>query len=760
MTCQKFFSAVCVFVLFVAALAPAEQVASGPLPPPDPVESQRQPSQSTQAAPEATAPSFSRAPDSIEGRVPIVLRASRGVAPFRIAPRVSPALYRAQSATFIINYIPAGTQNALGDNCLNWPAGSQAAFQYAANLWGQWLNSTVPIKIDACWASLGEGVLGHSATDSFYRNFSGAPQPNTWYSVALANALSGTDRNGNTAEMHIAYSSSSSFTWYFGADGNPPMSQYDFVSVVLHEIAHGLNFAGSMWVDIPGYIGCGSVGWGCWGLESSPPYYPVIYDRFAEDGNAVSLLNTGAYPNPSTALGNALRGQVSGVYFNGANAKAANGNSRVKLYAPSTWRPGSSYAHLDEMFNGTANALMTYSLDDGEAVHTPGQITCGILRDLGWPNACGSSSPAAPSALTATPLSQSQIRLSWTDNSNNENGFKVERSPDGTSGWAQITTVVTDTQTYTNTGLTCNTPYYYRVRAYNGGGDSDYSNTADATTSACPSAPDVNIGVQTVGSNLKPGDFIAFTLAIANTGNLVASRVVVTDIVPAPVLSLSYASTLAITPTGVYSYVWDVGTLGIGQSGVITIYGQIDPGLANGFSFTNSAIISDPQDNTPDNNTDSVTVGNSKVYLPLVMKPWSLTPGFWQSTNTAHEFYVTSDGAYVHYYEIYITVPGCGNYSIRRNTDVPISNNSFSFAGAFYASGTFNSSTTASATDGLNSFPISGCGTVSGGPWSYTASWQYSSQIAFMSAEVLGTYTVEPSTATGETGEIVVAPVK
>ncbi len=360
----------------------------------------------------------------MEGRAPIVLRAGRGVAPFRIAPRVSPALYRAQSATFIINYIPAGTQNALGDNCLTWPAGSQAAFQYAANLWGQWLNSTVPIKIDACWASLGEGVLGHSATDNFYSNFTGAPQSNTWYSVALANALSGVDQNGSDAEMHIAYSSSSSFTWYFGVDGNPPMNQYDFVSVVLHEIAHGLNFAGSMRV---------SAGVGYWGFAGYSGV-PVIYDRFAEDGNAISLLNTGAYPNPSIALGNALRGQVSGVYFNGANAQAANGNSPVKLYTPSVWQSGSSYSHLDETFNGTANALMTYSLNDGEAAHDPGPITCGIFLDLGWQNPCQTTPTPPPTVTSITPSSGNNtgtVHITDLAGSNFQSGATVKLTRSG-----------------------------------------------------------------------------------------------------------------------------------------------------------------------------------------------------------------------------------------------------------------------------------------------------------------------------------------
>jgi hypothetical protein len=96
----------------------------------------------------------------------------------------------------------------------------------------------------------------------------------------------------------------------------------------------------------------------------------------------------------------------------------------------------------------------------------------------------------APTNLVATAVSKSQINLSWTDNSNNETGFKIERKQ-GTSGWSQIATVGGNATTYQNTGLTPNTNYTYRVYAYNSGGSSDYSNEASATTFSLnpPAAP-------------------------------------------------------------------------------------------------------------------------------------------------------------------------------------------------------------------------------------------------------------------------------
>jgi hypothetical protein len=91
--------------------------------------------------------------------------------------------------------------------------------------------------------------------------------------------------------------------------------------------------------------------------------------------------------------------------------------------------------------------------------------------------------PAAPSGLTATAASTTRINLTWTDASSNETGFKIERCTGSTcTNFAQITTVGMDVTSYSNTGLSKNTTYRYRVRATNSGGDSAYSNIASATT--------------------------------------------------------------------------------------------------------------------------------------------------------------------------------------------------------------------------------------------------------------------------------------
>lgn len=90
--------------------------------------------------------------------------------------------------------------------------------------------------------------------------------------------------------------------------------------------------------------------------------------------------------------------------------------------------------------------------------------------------------PNAPSGLSAAAVSSSSIHLTWTDNSNNEAGFKIERRT-GTSGsYSEIATVGANATGYNDAGLSSATLYSYRIKAYSPAGSSGYSNEAGATT--------------------------------------------------------------------------------------------------------------------------------------------------------------------------------------------------------------------------------------------------------------------------------------
>ena len=90
--------------------------------------------------------------------------------------------------------------------------------------------------------------------------------------------------------------------------------------------------------------------------------------------------------------------------------------------------------------------------------------------------------PVVPASLTANAVSTSEIDLAWTDNSTNEDGFKLERKT-ATTNYTAVASLGKNSNSYRDQGLTKNTTYYYRVYSFNSAGNSvTYSNEAQATT--------------------------------------------------------------------------------------------------------------------------------------------------------------------------------------------------------------------------------------------------------------------------------------
>ncbi|REJ42069.1 MAG: hypothetical protein DWQ54_11760 [Microcystis flos-aquae TF09] len=292
------------------------------------------------------------------------------------------------TSTGQVNFPTSNT--VINVNYTGFTPAAQTAFQFAVDIWESLLDSSVPINVNASFANLGSGILGQAGPEAYARGFSGLPQTNTWYPIALANSLAGQDLDPTVSDIGSQFNSN--FNWYYGLDNNVPTNQISFVSVVLHELGHGLGFLG--WMD-------NQSGVGSWGFGTG---FPGIYDRFTENGSGQSLLNTSLFPNPSTALGSQLTS--NNIFFDGSNANAANGGNRVKLYAPSTWSGGSSYSHLDEVFNNTPNALMTYSIGFGESILNPGPVTLGLFKDMGWKLAGSSTNPTL--AIAATNANQTE----------------------------------------------------------------------------------------------------------------------------------------------------------------------------------------------------------------------------------------------------------------------------------------------------------------------------------------------------------------
>ena len=404
-------------------------------------------------------------------------------------------------------------KNNCGTN--NWPEQAITAFEYAVDIWSSHIQSVAPIHIEATWESLGSGVLG-AAGPSIAVLF----QPregiflDTWYPIALASSILGFDIKEDERfdiDYDINVIISCDFNdWYFGTDGNTPAGLFDLVTVIMHEIGHGLGFAGSM----SGNVSSRTATWG-YPAQSGGTRFPVVYDQFTLDGPFNRIIDTSIYPNTSNTLYDAVTGRRGGVYFSGANAEFAIGGRRVPLYAPSNWAQGSSYSHFDQVFfANTENALMRPRSDRALAIHSPGPAFCGLLSDIGW--------PLGPSCLELlddnlvlqrpgllSPLSGAEdLNLSpeflWNPVSGAE-GYQFQIATDFDFNNQIANEFVTDSGLTLQNELEFNGFYFWRVRALNAEGTGGWSSIWWFSTTINPPSLTTLILPADGAENLRPG---------------------------------------------------------------------------------------------------------------------------------------------------------------------------------------------------------------------------------------------------------------
>ncbi len=253
---------------------------------------------------------------------------------------------------------------------IDFPEQAKTAFEQATAIWEKYLISTQTIRIKATWTSaLTTTTLSSTQGTRIYKNFTNAPYQNVWYPTPLAEALSGKDLNSGDFEM--AMEINSKVNWYLGTDGKPQAGKYDLITVMLHEIAHGLGFASSMEVvnnDTQGQYGA-----------SGSAY---VFDVFMQDSQKIKLTNSGVYGNPSQDLKKSLTSNA--LYFGLKNTKF--GTILPRLYAPSPFKDGSSFSHFDESTYpaGNTNSLMSPSVKAAEVTQNPGELLLNCLNEMGW----------------------------------------------------------------------------------------------------------------------------------------------------------------------------------------------------------------------------------------------------------------------------------------------------------------------------------------------------------------------------------------
>jgi fibronectin type 3 domain-containing protein len=190
---------------------------------------------------------------------------------------------------------------------------------------------------------------------------------------------------------------------------------------------------------------------------------PAAPSNLTATAVSTSQVNLSWADNSSNESGFRIERSLTGDAFAQIGSVGAN----VTSYADTGLAAGTAYYYRVCAYNASGNSAYSNIA-----------LTCTLKNP-----------PAAPSSLSATTLSASEISLSWTDNASSEDGFYLERSLSASGGFAEVAQLAANVRTHVDSGLSGATTYYYRLRAYNSGGCSGYSNVASATTLTPPSVP-------------------------------------------------------------------------------------------------------------------------------------------------------------------------------------------------------------------------------------------------------------------------------
>jgi hypothetical protein len=266
------------------------------------------------------------------------------------------------------------------------------AFQFAANLWGGLVTSSVTIRVgahfDPLTCSSTMATLGLAGPTTVHRDFAGALRANTWYPQALANSLAGTDLNPTADDIGATFNSAIGTTcpvpivWYYGLDRNPPGTKIDFVTVVLHELGHGLGFDSLVDLD---------TGQKFLGFDDT-------YMVFLEDHRTGKL-----YPNMSNAERVAASTATGNLHWVGPNVVAVSRqrltagvdpNGHVEMFAPNPQQPVSSVSHFSTSLSPNELMEPSYTVP----LHDVG-LAQELLADIGWLPPLGGTNPTLTLSL-------------------------------------------------------------------------------------------------------------------------------------------------------------------------------------------------------------------------------------------------------------------------------------------------------------------------------------------------------------------------
>lgn len=319
-----------------------------------------------------------------------------------------------------------------GNNARTLGQARRNVFRAAAEQWGAIIDSNVEIVVRAGFEPFADdecapdsGTLGAAGPGNFIANFTNAPQAQTFYPVALANALAGQDLDPDFADIVANFNGAvdtdpdclSNARFYYGFDHQGGSGTIDFYNVVMHEIAHGLGFTTGINED-----------------GSAPPDdLFVVFDRLVLDNSQNRFWDEMTQSQRAQSVTNdrnvafAGNASVSGATAQGLDAgNGADGSGRPLIYVPDPFEPGSSLAHWDTQ--AFPDLLMEPFATSGVRSNTGVDMTSCLFQDLGWqllggvgcPDNHAANTPPEISAIAdqSTPVNTSTgaIDFAVTDN--------------------------------------------------------------------------------------------------------------------------------------------------------------------------------------------------------------------------------------------------------------------------------------------------------------------------------------------------------